>query len=125
MLARVYACTVIGLEGLVVDVEVGYGQGLPGTTIVGLPDAAVQESRERVYMAIKNAGLFFPSRKRLIVNLASRVRRNAMPSSRSQPSTMQVIQPSSPVVVVGPVATCRLFPRTAARNPVTTAVDSP
>ena len=80
MLARVYACTVIGLEGLVVDVEVGYGQGLPGITIVGLPDAAVQESRERVYMAIKNAGLFFPSRKRLIVNLAPAAVRKEGPS---------------------------------------------
>jgi magnesium chelatase family protein len=80
MLARVYACTVIGLEGMVVDVEVGYGQGLPGMTIVGLPDAAVQESRERVYMAIKNAGLFFPSRKRLIVNLAPAAVRKEGPS---------------------------------------------
>jgi magnesium chelatase family protein len=42
----------------------------PSITIVGLPDAAVQESRERIQAAIKNAGLFFPSRKRLIVNLA-------------------------------------------------------
>ncbi|MEW6650292.1 MAG: YifB family Mg chelatase-like AAA ATPase, partial [Chloroflexota bacterium] len=45
------------------------GQGLPTMVIVGLPDAAVQESRERVQMAIKNTGLFFP-RKRITVNLA-------------------------------------------------------
>jgi magnesium chelatase family protein len=70
MLARVFSCTVIGLEGVIVDVEVDIGGGLPGVTIVGLPDAAVQESRERVQMAIKNAGLHYPSRKRLIVNLA-------------------------------------------------------
>ena len=69
MLARVYSCAVIGLEGVVVEVEVDTGQGLPSITIVGLPDAAVQESRERVQAAIKNAGLFFP-RKRLTVNLA-------------------------------------------------------
>ena len=43
--------------------------GLPGMTIVGLPDAAVQESRERVQAAIKNAGLSYP-RKRIVVNLA-------------------------------------------------------
>ncbi len=69
MLARVYSCAVIGLEGVVVEVEVDIAQGLPSITIVGLPDAAVQESRERVQAAIKNAGLSFP-RHRVIVNLA-------------------------------------------------------
>jgi magnesium chelatase family protein len=69
MLATVNACAVIGLEGVVVRVEVDTGRGLPGITIVGLPDAAVQESRERVQSAIKNSGLFFP-RKRITVNLA-------------------------------------------------------
>jgi len=70
MLARVFSCSVIGLEGVVVEVEVDIGGGLPGVTIVGLPDAAVQESRERVQMAIKNAELTYPSRNRLIINLA-------------------------------------------------------
>lgn len=69
MLARVYSCAVIGLDGVVVEVEVDTGEGLPSIIIVGLPDAAVQESRERVQMAIKNAGLVFP-RKRVTVNLA-------------------------------------------------------
>lgn len=69
MLARVFSCAVIGLDGVVVEVEVDTGQGLPAIIIVGLPDAAVQESRERVQSAIKNAGLYFP-RKRLTVNLA-------------------------------------------------------
>ncbi len=69
MLARVYSCAVIGLDGVVVEVEVDTGPGLPSIVIVGLPDAAVQESRERVQMAIKNAGLAFP-RKRVTVNLA-------------------------------------------------------
>ena len=69
MLARVISCAVIGLEGVVVEVEVDTGQGLPAIVIVGLPDAAVQESRERVQSAIKNAGLYFP-RKRITVNLA-------------------------------------------------------
>jgi len=53
MLARIFSCAVIGLEGVIVEVEVDFGQGLPKMTIVGLPDAAVQESRERVYSAIK------------------------------------------------------------------------
>lgn len=69
MLARVFSCAVIGLDGVIVEVEVDTGQGLPGMTIVGLPDAAVQESRERVQAAIKNAGLPYP-RIRIVVNLA-------------------------------------------------------
>jgi magnesium chelatase family protein len=69
MLSRVYSCAVIGLDGVIVEVEVDTGQGLPSIVIVGLPDAAVQESRERVQSAIKNAGLVYP-RKRVTVNLA-------------------------------------------------------
>jgi magnesium chelatase family protein len=69
MLARVHSCAVIGLEGVIVEVEVDTGQGLPGMTIVGLPDAAVQESRERVQAAVKNIGLGY-LRKRVVVNLA-------------------------------------------------------
>jgi len=71
MLARVFSCAVIGLDGVIVEVEVdtGGGNGLPGVVIVGLPDASVQESRERVLSAIKNAGLTYP-RKRITVNLA-------------------------------------------------------
>ncbi|PWH16232.1 MAG: magnesium chelatase [Anaerolineae bacterium] len=69
MLSRIYSCAVIGLDGVIVEVEVDYSNGQPGMTIVGLPDAAVQESRERVQTAIKNAGLHFP-RHRIVVNLA-------------------------------------------------------
>jgi magnesium chelatase family protein len=60
MLARVFSCAVIGLDGVVVDVEVDTSSGLPKILIVGLPDAAVQESRERVQSAIKNSNLYFP-----------------------------------------------------------------
>ncbi len=69
MLARVFSCAVIGLEGVIVEVEVDTGGGLPRMVIVGLPDAAVQESRERVRSAIKNAGLE-PPRHLMTVNLA-------------------------------------------------------
>src|SRR5512138_1755788 len=69
MLARVYSCAVIGLEGVIVEVEVDFSNGLPAVIIVGLPDAAVQESRERVQTAVKNAGLNFP-RHRIVVNLS-------------------------------------------------------
>jgi magnesium chelatase family protein len=69
MLARVFSCAINGLDGVVVEVEVDTGQGLPAIIIVGLPGKAVQESRDRVQMAIKNSGLIFP-RKRITVNLA-------------------------------------------------------
>jgi magnesium chelatase family protein len=69
MLAHVFSCAVIGLDGVLIDIEVDYGQGLPHMAIVGLPDEAVKESRERVYSAIKNAFLVYP-RKPLTVNLA-------------------------------------------------------
>ncbi len=60
----------MGLDGVIVEVEVDIGQGgLPVMIIVGLPDTAVQESRERVQSAIKNSELDYP-RKRIIVNLA-------------------------------------------------------
>jgi magnesium chelatase family protein len=69
MLAKVHTAAVVGLEGAIVEVEVDTARGLPSFTIVGLPDAAVQESRERVQAAVKNAGLLFP-RQRVTVNLA-------------------------------------------------------
>lgn len=70
MLASVFSCAVVGLDGVIVQVEVDTGQGLPGgMDIVGLPDSAVQESRQRVQAAIKNIGLPYP-RRRLVVNLA-------------------------------------------------------
>ena len=69
MLAKVTSCAVVGLEGAIVEVEVDTGRGLPSLTIVGLPDAAVKESSERVRSAIRNSGFFYPN-KRLTVNLA-------------------------------------------------------
>ena len=63
MLSRIYACAVIGLQGVVVEVEVDTSQNLPKMVIVGLPDIAVQESRERVQSAIKNSGLMYPTWK--------------------------------------------------------------
>jgi magnesium chelatase family protein len=69
MLSRVYSCAVLGLDAVIVEVEVDTRNGLPKVIIVGLPDAAVQESRERVQSAIRNSGLTYP-RKKVIVNLA-------------------------------------------------------
>ena len=69
MLAKVTSCAVVGLDGALVDVEVDVSNGQAGFTIVGLPDATVQESRERVRAAIKNSNLAYPY-KRITVNLA-------------------------------------------------------
>lgn len=70
MLAKVTSGAVVGLDAVPVTVEVDIAsQGLPSFTIVGLPDKAVEESRERVRAAIKNSGAEFPA-KRITVNLA-------------------------------------------------------
>jgi magnesium chelatase family protein len=68
MLARVWSASLIGIDAVKVGVEVDVSGGLPGITLVGLPDTAVQESRERVKAALKNAGYAFPMRK-IVVNL--------------------------------------------------------
>lgn len=69
MLAKIFSCGVIGLDGVVIEVEVDCSNGMSKVLIVGLPDIAVQESRERVQAAIKNSGFIFP-RKRVTINLA-------------------------------------------------------
>ena len=79
MLAKVRTCAVIGLDGYVVEVEVDISPGLPSFTIVGLPDTAVQEARERVRAAVRNSGCEFPLR-RITVNLAPADIRKAGPS---------------------------------------------
>src|SRR6266536_4656685 len=72
--ARAFGCALWGLEAALVTVEVDVANGLPHFAIVGLPDTAVQEARERVRAAIRNAGFEFPLR-RVTVNLAPAERR--------------------------------------------------
>lgn len=69
MLARVVSGGTLGVEGYLVHVEVDVSDGLPAFGIVGLPDAAVQESRERVRAALRNCGFAVPD-ARITVNLA-------------------------------------------------------
>jgi magnesium chelatase family protein len=69
LLAKVTSCALIGLDGELVEVEINIASGLPSVTVVGLPDTAVQESRERVRAAISNSGLRFPY-QRVTINLA-------------------------------------------------------
>ncbi|MFA7572348.1 MAG: YifB family Mg chelatase-like AAA ATPase, partial [Lutispora sp.] len=69
MIYKVNSCSIYGINGYIVDVEVDLSNGLPGFDIVGLPDATVKESKERVKAAIKNSELQFPQ-KRITINLA-------------------------------------------------------
>lgn len=69
MLAKVRSAALVGLDAHLVDVEVDISGGLPQFSVVGLPDAIVKESRDRVRSALKNTGFHFPA-KRITVNLA-------------------------------------------------------
>ena len=69
MLAKVLSAAVVGIDAILVDVEVDIAQGLPQFATVGLPDGAVKESKDRVKAALKNSGYEFPA-KRITANLA-------------------------------------------------------
>ena len=69
MLAKIHSCALNGLDGYDLTVEVDVGIGLSAFELVGLPDASVRESKERVRAAVKNSGFDFPLR-RITVNLA-------------------------------------------------------
>ncbi len=69
MLAKVLSSALLGIDAILVEVEVDIAQGLPQYSTVGLPDGAVKESKDRVKSALKNAGYDFPAR-RITVNLA-------------------------------------------------------
>ena len=79
MLALAYSATTIGVEGKIVRVEADSAPGTPLFTIIGLPDRALGESRDRVRAAICNAGFAFPP-GRLLVNLAPADLRKSGPS---------------------------------------------
>jgi magnesium chelatase family protein len=79
MLARIWSAAIVGIDAVKVGVEVDVSGGLPGIVVVGLPDTAVQESRERVKAALKNAGFAFPMRK-IVINLTPADLRKEGPS---------------------------------------------
>lgn len=70
MIASIPSATLLGAEGRRVEVEVHVGIGLPGYHVVGMPDEACRESRDRVRAAVLSSGLIWPSEKRVTVNLA-------------------------------------------------------
>jgi magnesium chelatase family protein len=69
MLAKLQSVAITGIDAELVEIEVDQTRGLPGVVMVGLPDKAVQESRDRVKSALINSGYQFPNRK-LVINLA-------------------------------------------------------
>ena len=69
MLAKIYSAAVYGVDAYEVEIEVNGAAGEPNIVIVGLPDAAVRESRDRVTTAIANSGYYWP-RGRTTINLA-------------------------------------------------------
>lgn len=69
MFARTYGATTLGVDGLIIDVEVDSAAGLPGFNIVGLPDTSVKEARERVRTAIRNSGIRL-RQENVTINLA-------------------------------------------------------
>ena len=69
MITKVYSAALLGLSASTIEVEVDISSGLPAVIVVGLPDTAVQEARERVKSAIKNSNAVFP-RNRVAINLA-------------------------------------------------------
>ncbi len=98
MLARVFSCGVVGLDGELIDVEVDISRAAqPNTTIVGLPDVAVQESKERIRAAIRNSGLTYPFNSRVTVNLAPGDRKKEGPSY-DLPIAVGILRASGQVV---------------------------
>ena len=98
MLAKSQTCAVVGLDGYIVEVEVDISPGLPSFTIVGLPDTAVQEARERVRAAIRNSGHEFPMR-RITVSLAPADLRKAGPAY-DLPIAMAILLSTSQVPAI-------------------------
>ena len=104
MLAKVQSCAVIGLEGALVEVEVDLSNGLAAFNIVGLPDAAINESRERVRSAIKNCGCLFPY-KRITANLAPADLRKEGPAY-DLPIAIGVLLASGQINPINPLDEC-------------------
>ena len=69
MITRVFSAAVVGVDAREIEIEVNTGSGEPSIIVVGLPDAAVKESKDRVIAALANSGYRWP-RKRTTVNLA-------------------------------------------------------
>jgi magnesium chelatase family protein len=97
MIAHLKSFALFGLSGEIIDVEVDIHRGMPSFTIVGLPDSAIQEAKERVRSAIKNSGFEFPNAK-ISVNLApANVRKGG--SGFDMPIALGILQASGQITL--------------------------
>ena len=110
MLIKSFSAALCGVEAYEVEVEVDVGGGLPNYIVVGLPDASVRESQQRVKAALKNCGYEFPSRK-VTVNLAPADRRKEgsafdLPIALGHLAFLGVVEPASfqDYIVLGELA---------------------
>ncbi len=94
-LGRAFSVAVRGLDAELVEIEADIASGLPGVHLVGLPDAALQESRDRVRAALVNCGFEFPL-QRIVVNLAPASLRKAGPGLDLAISVARLISSSAP-----------------------------
>ncbi len=99
MLAKLRSMAVLGIDAYEVEIEADISEMLPSFTIVGLPDGAVRESRERVMSAIKNCGFEFPSRKVTINMAPADVKKEG--SSFDLPIAIGLLMASSQVTIKG------------------------
>ena len=103
MFATVQSATILGAQGYPVTVEVHVGIGLPAFAIVGLPDEACREARDRVRSALLSSGTGWPSTKRITVNLAP-------PRHRKTGSGLDL------AIAVGMLVACEQVPPEAVRG---------
>lgn len=70
MISRINSAVLNGLDAVATEVEVGFSRGIPGIVIVGLPDSAVKESRERLKLAVSQANFDYPQATKIVINLS-------------------------------------------------------
>lgn len=80
MLSKIHSAAILGIDAYEVEVETDIGPGLPGFSLVGLPDTSVKESKDRVRSAIKNCDRKFPPNKKITINLSPADRKKEGPS---------------------------------------------
>src|SRR5258708_19312849 len=95
MLARLKSLTLLGIEAIPLTVECDISQGLPGIHTVGLPDAAVRESADRVRAAIRNAGFTVPPRRVTISLAPADLRKQG--AGLALPIALGILAPTRPV----------------------------
>ncbi|MGE5341365.1 MAG: YifB family Mg chelatase-like AAA ATPase [Candidatus Omnitrophota bacterium] len=94
MISKINSVVMNGLNVILTEVEIGFSRGIPGITIVGLPDNAVNESKERIKFAIKNSGFEYPISAKIVVNLSpADVRKEG--SSLDLPITVGILKNTS------------------------------